>query len=285
MTIETVTSAGKGEHNEDLIAVFEREGWTDLVVLDGATSVAGQDYVDAQAGDVVWFVREFARALGAVVDPARSQEDSVRMAVERVSASFDARAGSAEAPPYAWPIAALSWVRVWHEGSAANLQGYFLGDCKTLLRLPDGRAVDLDPFVNPHEAVVQREVARLVAQGDDDPETRLQRMLPMLRARREFQNMTDAPECVVLRPAGPFKSRQSSMQLQPGSMILTMTDGFYRLADPYGLYDNTTLADACHKRGLDAVCAELREYEASGAGSLSVKRSDDASAILWHHEA
>jgi hypothetical protein len=33
------------------------------------------------------------------------------------------------------------------------------------------------------------------------------------------------------------------------------------------------------------MCAELREYEASGAGSLSVKRSDDASAILWHHDA
>jgi hypothetical protein len=30
------------------------------------------------------------------------------------------------------------------------------------------------------------------------------------------------------------------------------------------------------------MCAELRAYESSGAGSLSVKRADDASAIAWH---
>jgi hypothetical protein len=280
-TIQTVSSAGKGEHNEDLNVVFEREGWTDLVILDGATSVAGQDYVDPEIGDVVWFVRQFAAALDAVIDPARSQADTVLLAIERVRAAFEARVDAQSVPLYALPIAALSWMRVWHEGGTASLQGYFLGDCKTLLRLPDGRAVDLDPFVNPHEAVVQQEVARLVAQGDDDPATRLQRMLPMLRKRRAFQNTTDAPECVVLRPGGPFGARHASMELAPGSTVLMMTDGFYRLADPYGLYDNTALANACLERGLDAMCAELRAYEASGAASLSVKRADDASAIMW----
>jgi hypothetical protein len=283
MTIYTVTSAGKGEHNEDLTVVFEREGWTDLVILDGATSVAGQDYVDPQAGDVVWFVRQFAAALAAVIEPARSQEDSVVLAIEHVRAAFEARVGTERVPLYALPIAALSWVRVWHEGGTASLQAYFLGDCKTLLRLPDGAVLDLDPFVNPHEAVVQQEVARLVAQGNDDPATRLERMLPMLRARRAFQNSTDSPECVVLRPGGPFSARQMNMQLEPGSTVLMMTDGFYRLADPYGLYDNETLAQACCERGLDRMCAELRAYEAGAAASLSVKRADDASAIMWQY--
>ncbi|MGZ5200746.1 MAG: hypothetical protein ACXWC4_13320 [Telluria sp.] len=283
MTIHTVTSAGKNGHNEDLIAVFEREGWTDLVILDGATSVAGEDYVDPQAGDVVWFVRAFAAALGSVIDPARSQEDSVRVAIEQVRASFDARAAQVAVPMYAWPIAALSWVRLWHEAGTASLQGYFLGDCKTILQLSDGHAVDLDPWVNPYEAVVQQEVARLVAQGDDDPATRLERMLPMLRARREFQNSTDAPNSLCLRPGGPFDARQLSMELERGSMLLMMTDGFYRLADPYALYDDATLAQACRQRGLDTMCTELRAYEACGAGSLSVKRADDASAIAWHH--
>jgi hypothetical protein len=284
MTIYTVSSAGKAEHNEDLIAVFERKGWTDLVMLDGATSVAGEDYADPVAGDVVWFVRAFAAALERVIDPARSQEASITQAIAQVRAAFDARAGGVDVPLYALPIAALSWVRIWHEGGKASLEGYFLGDCKTLLRLPDGRTLDFDPFVNPHEAVVQQEVARLVAQGDDDPATRLQRMMPMLRTRREFQNTTDAPECVVMRPGGPFSSRQASMPLEPDSTVLLMTDGFYRLVDPYGLYDNAELAVGCRERGLDAMCAELREYEASGPGSLSVKRADDASAVMWVHD-
>jgi hypothetical protein len=284
MTIHTVSSAGKAEHNEDLIAVFERTGWTDLVMLDGATSVAGEDYVDPEAGDVVWFVRAFAAALERVIDPARSQEASITQAIAQVRAAFEARAGGVDVPLYALPIAALSWVRIWHEGGKASLEGYFLGDCKTLLRLPDGRTLDLDPFVNPHEAVVQQEVAKLVAQGDDDPATRLQRMMPMLRTRREFQNTTDAPECVVMRPGGPFSSRQASMPLEPGSTVLLMTDGFYRLVDPYGLYGNAELAAGCSERGLDAMCAELREYESSGPGSLSVKRADDASAVMWVHD-
>jgi hypothetical protein len=282
MTIHTVTSAGKDDHNEDLVAVFKREGWTDLVILDGATSVADEDYVDPQAGDVVWFVREFATALASVIDPSRSQEDSVQLAIAQVRASFEARAGALGVPLYALPIAALSWARIWHEAGTASLQLYCLGDCKTLLRLPDGRTLDLDPFVNPYEAVVKQEVARLVAQGDDDPATRLVRLLPMLRARRESQNSTDAPNCLCLRPGGRFDARQLGMALEPGSTLLMMTDGFYRLADPYELYDNATVAAACRQRGLDAMCAELRAYESSGAGSLSVKRADDASAIAWH---
>lgn len=293
MAIETVSSAGKGEHNEDLIAVFESETCTDIVILDGATSVADQDYVDPQAGDVVWFVRAFAAALERVIDPALSQDDSVRRAVARVCKEFDSLASARSAretgtateavPAYAWPIAALSWARIWqeHDEQGANgVQLYCLGDCKVLLRQADGKTIDVDPWVNPYEAVLQQEVARMAAQGDD-PATRLQRMLPMLRARREFQNCNDKPNSLCLRPAGPFDARECDVRLEPGSLLLMMTDGFYRLADPYGLYDNASLADACRERGLKALCAELRGHEASGATSLSVKRADDASAIMW----
>jgi hypothetical protein len=61
-----------------------------------------------------------------------------------------------------------------------------------------------------------------------------------------------------------------------------MTDGFYRLADPYAMYTPPALFDACLARGLDAMLAELRAAERGGGAGLSVKAADDASAVLWH---
>jgi hypothetical protein len=62
-----------------------------------------------------------------------------------------------------------------------------------------------------------------------------------------------------------------------------MTDGFYRLVDTYGLYTDSTLMEACLKRGLSAQLDELRTYEAASnaTGACSVKAADDASAALW----
>lgn len=279
--IQTVSTAGRGEHNEDLIATFEREGLTDLLILDGATSVADEDYVEPTAGDVVWFVRAFALALGSAIEPDRSQEDSVVRAIEQVRTEYDRRTGDITVPSYAWPIAALTWVRIRHEGGRARLEVWCVGDCKTLLRMPGGRVEDIDPYDNPFEAQLLQRVRELALQGGDDPATRLQRLMPVLRERRAFQNSTHAPGSLCLYPGGGFDARRYSVDLEPGTMLLMMTDGFYRLVDTYGLYDDAGLAEACRERGIAALMQELRAYEQSGAASFAIKRADDASAIAW----
>jgi hypothetical protein len=59
-----------------------------------------------------------------------------------------------------------------------------------------------------------------------------------------------------------------------------MSDGFYRLADPYGLYGDVALAHACAARGPQALLDELRRSEAArDTARLSVKGTDDASAV------
>jgi hypothetical protein len=281
MTIHSISSPGHGTHNEDLVAVFERQGLTDIVIIDGATSVADQDYVDAQAGDVVWFVRGFARMLERAISASRSQADSVQLAIDQLRAEFHAATGGVEVPLYAWPIAAMTWVRIWEENGAATLQAYCLGDCKTLLRLPDGSVADIDPYINPYEDVLQGEMARLALEGIVEPAARRARLLPMLRARREFQNTTEGPVSLCLQPRGPVDVRRISMPIERGTQLLMMTDGFYRLVDPYQLYSPEGLAAACAGRGLEALLAELRAYEQQGAASMVVKRADDASAIIW----
>lgn len=279
--IQTISTAARGAHNEDLIATFEREGLIDLVILDGATSVADEDYVDREVGDVVWFVHAFAMALGEAIEPDRSQVDTVVRAIEQVRTEYDRRTDDLTVPSYAWPIAALTWVRIRHDSGRARLEVWCLGDCKTLLRMADGRVVDVDPFDNPFEAQLLQRVREEAAQGGEDPATRLQRMMPVLRERRTFQNSTRAPNSLCLYPHGPFDARSYSVDVEPGMMLLMMTDGFYRLVDTYGLYDDAGLVDACHVRGLEALMAELRAHEHSGAASIAIKRADDASAIAW----
>jgi hypothetical protein len=62
-----------------------------------------------------------------------------------------------------------------------------------------------------------------------------------------------------------------------------MTDGFYRLVAPYGIYTDSGLVQSCVREGLDGMLARLRRHEhAAGSGTgMAVKQADDASAVLW----
>jgi hypothetical protein len=281
MTIQRISSPGRGEHNEDLIAVYESDGFTDIIVIDGATSVADEDYVNTGGGDVAWFVREFAAALENTIGPSRSQDRSVWLAIEQVRAAFEKKTRGVTVPLYAWPIAAMAWVRIWEEAGSTAVETYCLGDCKALLYKADGTVLDLDPYVNEFEFVVQEEVARLNSEGITDQATRRERMLPLLRSRRESQNLNDKPIVLCLLPKGPFDARQRTFVAEEGSVVLAMTDGFYRLVDMYEVYTVEELAARCAERGLDAMLKELRDLESAGATSLAVKSADDASAVMW----
>jgi hypothetical protein len=120
-----------------------------VLVIDGGTSVADLDYIDPIRGDVAWCVQHVAAALEEIAPSNRSQQDSVQAAIGVVRARFDHATAGFAVPAYAWPIAALTWVRlVEHDG---HLQAtlHSLGDCKTLLRAANGAVSDPDPFVNP----------------------------------------------------------------------------------------------------------------------------------------
>lgn len=280
----SVSSAADGHGNEDHVAVFEQDGVADIVVLDGASSVAQQNYIDREIGDVAWFVHRFSAAFGRTLAGRGSQEQVVRAALDEVRAEFHARTDGVAVPVYAWPVAAMTWIRIMPARGGSELILYCLGDCKTLLLRPDGGVQDLDPYANPQEALVKEAVAALAREGVLDPAARRERLLPMLRRRREEQNTALQPPGLCLEPAGPFAARRHALRAEPGSMLLAMTDGFYRLSDSYALYTDAGLARACARDGLETLLAELRAHERTGgAGTgLAVKQADDASAVAWH---
>ncbi len=280
LAIDHISAGADASHNEDMIAVFEHDGVTDIVMLDGATSVAERDYIDAAAGDVVWFVRQFCHRLEPRLHRERSQADSVKAALSDVRQDFLECAGS-DVPLHAWPIAAMSWLRIAATGPAHALHAYCVGDCKTLLYREGSGVADLDPYVNPQEGILQAEIERLTRAGVDAT-ARKAHLLPMLRARREQQNTMAAPAILCLDPRGELAARTFSLALGPGDVILGMTDGFYRIVDPYGLQSAGAMARRCVTEGVAAVLADLRHFEADRqrADSGAVKRADDASAVV-----
>lgn len=281
-----VNDAGAARASEDHVAVFERGAASDILVLDGATALVG-DGEDGGHADVVWFVRAFADAFGRLLDAGTSDAALLDAAAQAASRAWRARTrartGGHERPPYAWPVASLLWLRVGQrEDGTAAVRLRSLGDCKALLRLPDGSVRDLDPFDNPQEASLYREVAALRAEGVHEPADVFARMLPSLRARRTAQNTAPRPQVLCALPQGAFGVRESAFEAPPGSLLLAMSDGFWRLVEPYGLYTTAGLMDACAGAGLEALLRALRGHEgAPGPGSLAVKRADDACAVLW----
>lgn len=279
--IAQISSAGKQENNEDLIATYRSEGITDIVIMDGGTSVADRNYVDTGMGDVVWFVRTFALSLEEYIRPDRTPEQSVRLALKDVRTDFHQKTSGIPVPHYAYPIAAMTWIRIQEVPGSVTLQIYSLGDCKTFLRTADGSVTDLDPYENPQELVIQGEISRLTEEGITDGAARRERLLPMLRARREFQNSDPSPSVLCLDPQGPFSARRHTVQADHASMLLAMTDGFYRIVDTYKIHSIEKLATKCAQEDLESIMKELRDFESASREStgLVIKSTDDASAV------
>ena len=74
------------QRNDDHVALFTSAGATDIVVIDGASSVADRDYIDERQGDVAWFVHAFTAALEKTLTSGRNQQDCVWVAIADVRA-------------------------------------------------------------------------------------------------------------------------------------------------------------------------------------------------------
>lgn len=88
-----------------------------------------------------------AAALGTAIDKGFAQVEAIHAAVDAVYAEFRARGAGQDGPLYAWPIAAMSWIRRRASGHGHRLELYCLGDCKVLMRTPGGAIEDLEAAI------------------------------------------------------------------------------------------------------------------------------------------
>lgn len=288
MKIVHVSDAAGAKNNEDLVTVYlHNAGIVDILIFDGASSVSEKNYFDTVAGDAAWFVSTFAALLKEVVAPGLSQHDSIKLALARFQRDVQARLDLAHIPAYAYPIAAVTWARIIEGDAGAAVQIYALGDCKVFVSNTAGDVRDIDPYENAQEDILKAAIAQLKAQGIEDKAEVFAALLPMLRDRRAFQNLHEAPGILCMYPQGEFKARQYAFDMDRQSQLLAMTDGFYRLVDAYGLYSMEGLVRRCGETELDTLLQELRQFEQDNlaSGAQSVKKSDDASAVRYARRA
>lgn len=280
MRYEKISVGASVEYNEDHIVVFEHKGVTDIIVFDGGTSVASCNYIDSEVGDVVWFIRCVSSAIEVAIMSGSNQVDAINYAVDVANKEFYSRAGSRDIPRYALPISALTWVRITQKNNNTRLQLYSLGDCTTLLAFPDGKVVDIDPYENPQETILQDEISHLRVSGISDLTEIRSRIMPMLRSRREHQNNMLLPSVLCLQPGHGFDSRLHDVNIPQDTILLVMTDGFYRLVNVYGIFTHVSLMQMCVHEGLNVAIDTLRSHERGQGIWSTAKRGDDASVLL-----
>lgn len=256
---------------DDRYAFDEAAGWA--CVIDGATDVGPVRIFSAGESDAARYAEIFAAEI--VKGPADAREipqawfgrllPRIRAAVER-----EAKIPLKDAPRASHPTAAATWVRA----RKGKLEGATLGDSIAIIKTPDGA---LSVFGETSKASDEQGRARKVM------ELSFAERMQWLADVRAIHNTPKGYWVFGVQPEAADHIVHQSVDAPPGTKVLVMTDGFYRLVSPYGRYTNEGLIDAVLARGLGDLMRELRDMEKSSDDDAKIgrfKTADDATALL-----
>jgi hypothetical protein len=256
---------------DDRYAFDEAANWA--CVIDGATDVGPVRIFAAAESDAARYAEIFAREI--VVGPADPRESPqawfarllirIRAAVER-----EVKIPLKHAPLASYPTAAASWVRAKN----GKLEGATLGDTIAIVSAASG---EVSVFGEASKAADEQARARRVMPMTPDDR------LKWLQDVRAIHNTPEGYWVFGVQPEAAAHIIHRSVLAPPGTRVLLMTDGFYRLVSPYGRYSDAQLIEAASAHGLGALMRELRAMEASPEDDVKIgrfKTSDDATALL-----
>ncbi len=261
----------KSGTGDDRYVFDEAAGWA--CVIDGATDVGPVRIFSKAESDAARFAELFAAEL--LVAPVEALETpqayfkrmlpKLRAAVEK-----ELRVPLKDAPLSSYPTAAATWVRV----KGGKIEGATLGDAVVIVRTPDGKVTTFGETSKPAEEQVRAK--RVMAMTVEDRRKWLQGV-------RAIHNTEKGYWVFGVQPEAAAHIVYQISDAPPGTRVLAMTDGFYRLVSPYGRYTDAELIEAASAKGLGALVAELRGMEASPEDDAKIgrfKTSDDATALL-----
>jgi serine/threonine protein phosphatase PrpC len=281
--IDTITDPGKdGRTNEDRLGHN-----TDCAfVLDGATGLGDQQYMEGFGSDAAWIAQFAAKRLTHELSIDTHVTELIRAITFDAHELFVATAG--EQPRYAWPLAALAVLRLTPDG--AEFIG--LGDSVLYILHDDGRVEShtaLPEAAEREQTAARAHVERLGSIGANgmaanDPQT-----LSELRAAREMQNTPDGwIWSLGLVPDAADHLARTDISFTGGATALICSDGLADLVSLYQAYDPATLIKRAATAGLKALVTELRhlerEVDPEGLHYPRFKQSDDTTAILCRIE-
>ena len=278
--LNCLTAKGDGVANDDAVGHNASDGHADFWVIDGATSVADRAYVPGAASDPAWFAHSLSTGLAeAVRAPQRTIDEALRVAISGVRDRYLAAVGRMESVPiYAWPLAALTFVRVAATEDGLTFAGLCLGDCPAFARSAIWRPL-WQPQENGDQPVYLRE---------NLDRTQLKQRI---RQRREEQHAMPSMGVVVPDPACVDYATHIHFTSGPEARLVLMTDGFARLFQEYHLMAvDAVMTDLEAPGAAGTLLARLRAAERpdeAGRRPLIYKNGDDATvlAVAFGHQA
>ena len=268
--MDRVSEAGHGS-NEDAIGATPWAAW----VID-ATKGPFDRKLPAGPTDAAWFAQALnAVLLAAYGDATPDPTASLSRGAENISAAYVRAA--AIAPSHEQPSACLALIA---SGASRTLHLFNIGDCRILVE----RASAVHPFGSSGiERLESAAIAELIRLRDvGDPWPGLREML-----KRNFAAAMNRPDGYwVVHPSLRWLHavQHRALPAQAIDHVLIASDGFFRMVNAFGAYDERGLmAAALHGKGLATLCTELREREADDRTCRRhprLKPMDDASAIL-----
>ncbi len=237
-------------------------------VLDGATDVTDlKPFPQAESG-AAWLAEALSERLMVPppedLDPVAYWRDV--MSDVRLRAARESTIPLATLPPEARPVASGIWLH--RRGNRAELA--WMGDCLAL-DLDTGAIHGADHSI-AQETEDSRQLAPL-SEAERWEKARLSRRATNTSAKPIFGLDPEKADGLSIKHA----------EISPGSSMVLLSDGFFRLVDPYRLVpDGPSLAALVRSEGLSGALSVMRGFEAETPDDeiVRIKPSDDACA-LW----
>lgn len=237
-------------------------------VLDGATDVSPLRPFRRHESGAAWIAETLSAWLLSNPPEGRAREAYWTAALEamREAARRDSKVPPENLPMDTSPIASGFYVALGQD----KAEFHWLGDCMALVRSGRGTVRVLGALSVSGEETA--DALRLNAMSEEDK-------WEDLRRQRTRQN-TPGHWIFGLDPKAAAHVNAETVGVGPGADILLMSDGFYRLIDPFKAITAEALMDAAITDGLPALIRRLRETETAARDKgLRVKAHDDASCL------
>ncbi len=272
--IEAVCETG-GANNEDIWGQAGGVVW----VMDGATGLSDHPLI-AGPSDAAWFVGQVDAGLRtALAEPVATQAALVQ-AVRATAHAAKGLSDTSGVGHHELPCASFVAVRRVDE---ETLEFANLGDCKLLWREGGGSVGNFGTCgVAALDELIAAQVAADLARGMA-PEVVRQNAKALARENRKLMNRPGGYWILDLSGEGAPHLQLQTERPAMAMDLLLMSDGFYRLVDVYGAYDDAGLLEAATREGLASLYDQVRAIEAGDPECRAYPRNkprDDAAAVL-----
>jgi hypothetical protein len=281
--LEQISDPGSDKvPNEDVSGHTALSAW----VLDGATGL-GDEPLLPERSDAAWLASAYDARLHTNADRTGCElQQLFADVIADVGADFEACRLRVPANPFEVPSAGMVFVRVREN----DLEYARLGDCRAILGFSRNAHVfstGSSPLQHLDAAILEKMEALRRSDTSMSYEQARRAVQSDLRANRSLLNTEGGYWVLSTDPTAARHMEVGAVSLDGAGPIrgVLVSDGFYRLVDTFGVYqDDATLLHAALGRGLANMLCELRALEDADPECIAyprLKPKDDATALLF----